>query len=381
MEFAAYIYDAWAYEQANQELQELPQLVDLRLRFQRASAIAIASLGLYSGMGLQPLVAKNILEPSVNTAPWCNHLYLCDTSYILEVQNLLARRGFDVGAIDGVYGHDTKQAVIDFQRTQAELAVDGIPGAETLRLLQQTPTRSVNPPSPSNPVANNPVNNNGDRRIVIVRNNSQSNETQNPRPSLSEEVGSLQILLKQRGFYLGEVDGIQGQSTINAVIKAQQAYGISQDGFAGPMTTKALLAGGSDVVLNQPLPKRSPNSQELTELQNLLRERGFYEGANSGIYDIRTRDSILKAQRAYAQLANGEFAPELLVALKGQKNLNSNNPTNNRVPAAPTNSAAIQNPNSQSLRSSPSAATPNSQTPISSQNLPIPPTPAPAAPS
>ena len=375
MEFAAYIYDAWAYEQANQELQELPQLVDLRSRFQRASAIAIASLGLYSGMGLQPLVAKNILEPSVNTAPWCNHLYLCDTSYILEVQNLLARRGFDVGAIDGVYGHDTKQAVIDFQRTQAELAVDGIPGAETLRLLQQTPTRSVNSPASSNPVTNNPVNNNGDRRIVIVRNNSQSNETQNPRPSLSEEVGSLQILLKQRGFYLGEVDGIQGQSTINAVIKAQQAYGIPQDGFAGPMTTRALLAGGSDVVLNQPLPKRSPNAQELAELQNLLRERGFYEGENSGIYDIRTQDSILKAQRAYAQLANGEFAPELLVALKGQKNINPNNPSNNRIPA-PTANNTVASPNNQNLRTNPSATTPNSQTPISSQNIPIPPPPA-----
>ena len=388
MEFAAYIYDAWAYERANQEPQELPQLVDLRSQFQRASAIAIASLGLYSGVGIQPLSASHVLEPSVNSAPWCNHLYLCDTNYISEVQNLLERRGFDVGVIDGVYGQQTKQAVIAFQRTQRELAIDGIPGAETLRLLRQSPIRPNNPPSnaPSN---SNTINR--DRPPITVRPNPEP--TLSPVRFFSEDIGNLQILLKERGFYLGEVDGIQGQSTTNAIIKAQQAYGLVEDGLVGPSTIRALLAAGSDVgIVNLPalVQRRSPNPQELTNLQNLLRERGFYEGANSGVYDIRTRDSILKAQRAYKLNADGEFTPQLLVALTLQKNSNPSNPnppSNSRSSVNNNNGAVISSrDNNQNIRTTPSSPASNPspdepQAPVSSQNLPIPPSPSPAPPS
>jgi g-D-glutamyl-meso-diaminopimelate peptidase len=50
------------------------------------------------------------------------------------LQQALARLGYPVGAVDGVYGPSTEQAVVRFQRA-AGLDADGILGPNTLRAL------------------------------------------------------------------------------------------------------------------------------------------------------------------------------------------------------------------------------------------------------
>lgn len=158
MELASYVYAAWAHEQASQDscdrngdqvwitlpTPQPPVIGKVIGKWQAylLAAIAITNVGSFgwSDSG----AASHILEPAVNTAPWCDHLYLCQTEYILEVQTLLAQRGFAVGEIDGVYGRNTKQAVIEFQSSQTSLVVDGIPGTETLAALKNYPA----PPKP-----------------------------------------------------------------------------------------------------------------------------------------------------------------------------------------------------------------------------------------
>jgi peptidoglycan hydrolase-like protein with peptidoglycan-binding domain len=404
MEFVAYVYDAWAYEQANQEASGLPvlnfaetlltkysvnspfeSLTAIKWKSYLLPAIAIASL---SSLGCDfgcTVEASHVLEPSVNVAPWCENLYLCNTNYVLEVQTLLANRGYVVGEIDGVYGRHTKQAIMDFQKSQNNLVVDGIPGERTLTLLRASNTAN----NLTNKVTNQT---NGQingldrpRQIIIVRDNFQNNNTQPTTIYGSEvvsevsEAGNLQLLLQQRGFYEGQVDGQQGQATKDAVLKAQQAYGMVSDGFAGPLTIRALLAGGNNISLTQPPFNRSPPPQDVFVAQQLLKDRGFYDQELNGLYDIRTRASILKAQRAYAQPSTGELSSNLLVALKAQTEspsksegntqdaqLNSNNlnPNNQNMPSSSngiTNTQPINNPQA-----------PSSQAPSSSQNLPIP---------
>lgn len=53
---------------------------------------------------------------------------------VRELQRALSRLGFDAGVTDGIHGHDTDAALRDFQHN-AGLVVDGIAGAETLRML------------------------------------------------------------------------------------------------------------------------------------------------------------------------------------------------------------------------------------------------------
>lgn len=388
MELAAYIYDAWAYEQANQgatdrnllTCDELDadeyQLNKLDWNFaaikQQAyllSAIAFTSL---SGLSwnLAPAMAAHFLEPAVNVAPWCNQLYICNTSYMLEVQTLLAQRGFAVGEIDGVYGRYTKQAVIDFQKTQVNLVADGIPGEKTLALLRnssvskplasQRPNQTTGQPTGaitsdrSSPSSSQTPN----QTIVIVQSNNAP--TSNSQQPVISEIGNLQMLLKQRGFYQGEIDGQLGQTTTNAVLKAQQAYALSQDGFVGPLTMRSLLAGGNNLPLTQPALPRLPTTQDVLAIQTLLKERGFYDADLSGLYNIQTKASILKAQLAYGQAATGDLTSDLQTALKAQ------NPTQNitQIPAS--------SPNSQTIQPIPSS-TPlgnGTQVPTSSQNAP-----------
>lgn len=384
MELAAYIYDAWAYEQANQGKTDRNLLTcdelcadedhvnkfdwdfaTIRKQTYLLSAIAFTSL---SGMGwsLAPAMAAHVLEPSVNVEPWCNNLYLCNTSYMLEVQTLLAQRGFAVGAIDGVYGRYTKQAVIDFQKTQPNLVADGIPGEKTLALLRNSSVSKPlvsprpNPTTGINPADNRSLPNLSPRKsLVIVRSNTDSSSNLQ-QPAISE-IGNLQMLLKRRGFYQDEIDGQLGQTTTNAVLKAQKAYALAQDGFVGPLTIRALLAGGNNLPLTQPAFPRLPTSEDVLAIQTLLKERGFYDADLNGLYDMQTKAGILKAQLAYGQVATGDLSTDVLTALTSQ------NPaqTNVQITASSANQIVqpVPNPSSTPLGN-------GTQIPTSSQNVP-----------
>ena len=58
--------------------------------------------------------------------------------------------------------------------------------------------------------------------------------------SVSDEVREIQTKLKQMGYYSGNVDGIFGTATKNAVIKFQKDNKLSADGIAGKKTLEAL---------------------------------------------------------------------------------------------------------------------------------------------
>ena len=58
--------------------------------------------------------------------------------------------------------------------------------------------------------------------------------------SRSEEVRQIQARLRNWGYYSGNIDGIFGTQTKNAVIAFQKANGLTPDGIAGKKTLAAL---------------------------------------------------------------------------------------------------------------------------------------------
>ncbi len=58
--------------------------------------------------------------------------------------------------------------------------------------------------------------------------------------STGDEVKSIQSVLKEKGYYSGNVDGIFGTGTKNAVKQFQSDCGLSADGIVGEKTLKAL---------------------------------------------------------------------------------------------------------------------------------------------
>jgi len=58
--------------------------------------------------------------------------------------------------------------------------------------------------------------------------------------SRGEEVAQIQSALKNSGYFLGGIDGVFGVKTQEALMRFQEARGLTADGIAGTQTLKAL---------------------------------------------------------------------------------------------------------------------------------------------
>lgn len=75
---------------------------------------------------------------------------------------------------------------------------------------------------------------------TIAFTENESVETLSKYGSRGEEVRQIQTKLKRWGYYKGNVDGIYGSQTLEAVRYFQRKNGLSVDGIAGPATLKAM---------------------------------------------------------------------------------------------------------------------------------------------
>lgn len=80
--------------------------------------------------------------------------------------------------------------------------------------------------------------------IVLIykeyQNENEVIETLSKYGSRGSEVTKIQTKLKRWGYYTGNVDGIYGTQTVNAVKYFQRKNGLTADGIAGPATLKAM---------------------------------------------------------------------------------------------------------------------------------------------
>lgn len=125
---------------------------------------------------------------------------------VKKAQEKLISRGYNVGRPDGIFGKNTKEAVIKFQRANG-LVPDGVVGPSTKIALGMAPGRSMRL---------------GDS---------------------GQDVRELQIALMKKECYVrgfGSSDGSFGKSTEAAVKNFQKSNFLNSDGIAGPETQKKL---------------------------------------------------------------------------------------------------------------------------------------------
>ena len=111
--------------------------------------IGLAAAGVFSGGGTKPAAPASTATTPTTTGATSPQTTATKPSVrvpaeplapgnrgsaVKLLQQALARLGYPVGAVDGVYGPSTEQAVVRFQRA-AGLAADGILGPNTLRAL------------------------------------------------------------------------------------------------------------------------------------------------------------------------------------------------------------------------------------------------------
>ena len=160
-----------------------------------------------------------------------------------ELQQKLNTVGYNCGKVDGIFGKDTNDALMRFQRANG-LTVDGYAGPNTFAKLDQLIIGSV-----SN-------GNNWIRRLQQECNvqgfSSQKVDgyagpnTLNGCPVVKKGAsGNITKLIQERlnalGFSCGSTDGIFGSGTKAAVIRFQAKHGLDADGVVGKNTWRKLL--------------------------------------------------------------------------------------------------------------------------------------------
>lgn len=136
---------------------------------------------------------------------------------VKTLQTRLNELGYDCGAVDGIFGAKTYNAVVKFQKDHG-LAVDGIVGKNTWAALGVTGTTVVE--TPATAITSS---------MPLLR-----------RGSTGEAVKTLQTRLNALGYDCGDVDGIFGVKTYNAVVSFQTARALAVDGIVGVNTWGAL---------------------------------------------------------------------------------------------------------------------------------------------
>ncbi|MBC7454889.1 MAG: peptidoglycan-binding protein [Massilia sp.] len=134
---------------------------------------------------------------------------------VTSLQIRLQAIGYTLDEIDGIFGSDTKQAVMEFQ-SDVELTADGLAGPQTMATLN--------------------------RMLDEFLRNSENLSALNTLQVGSENnnVTSLQTKLQSIGYTLNDIDGKFGSNTQQAVLAFQHSVGIIADGLVGTRTIVAL---------------------------------------------------------------------------------------------------------------------------------------------
>ncbi len=133
---------------------------------------------------------------------------------VKNLQYTLYELGYYDGAIDGIYGQTTADAVRAFQIQNNLTPVDGIAGSQTLSRLYSSDAVAATAANP-------------DYQTV------QAGDT-------GDLVVQVQDCLVQMG-YLAEITGVYDEATVAAVKAFQKANGLTADGKCGPLTLQVLF--------------------------------------------------------------------------------------------------------------------------------------------
>ena len=164
---------------------------------------------------------------------------------VKQLQSALNTLGFACGSADGKFGNATFNAVKSFQAGNG-LKADGKAGNATLSKLYGTSPAPAAPPSAPAPAP-----------TPAPAAPSDGMPGQTLRPGMKgSDVRALQNKLNEKGYSVGNADGVYGDKTVAAVKAVQQANKLTVDGIAGAKTYTALWS--ASVATPAPAPEPTP---------------------------------------------------------------------------------------------------------------------------
>lgn len=137
-----------------------------------------------------------------------------------------------------------------------------------------------------------------------------------------DEVQRVQQRLKDLGYYDGQVDGQYGAGTAEAVRLFQEQHGLTGDGIVGEGTRAALFAATAQTYIPvdtaTPAPdllKRGSSGDDVIELQQRLKDLGFYSGSVDGSFGAGTEEALRLFQRQHGLDVDGIAAQKTFSVL------------------------------------------------------------------
>jgi peptidoglycan hydrolase-like protein with peptidoglycan-binding domain len=178
----------------------------------------------------------------------------------IMLQVVLKSYGFYQGNIDGIFGNNSKKALVTFQSAN-NIKNDGIIGSETCSLLRNK------------------------KRIIKNTLSTDSKKNITLENKYSQEIYDAQIILKKLGLYSSDVDGLNGPGTSRALKNFQSKAGLNTDGVLGPLTKSALDKGEDSYVTvntSTPVVDTETKSSSMVDQSSALDLR-YYDPAKTCI--------------------------------------------------------------------------------------------------
>ncbi len=218
---------------------------------------------------------------------------------VTALQKALIELGYLSSGADGVYGEATKTAVSAFQAANDYPATGEADANLQAFLYSGKPLNAVGAATKVKELA--PI-----EGVTVTAG------------STGTLVGTIQIRLRELGYYKGSVTMVHDSATVSALKKFQKANGLTADGKAGQATQDLLfsanaLASGSTptpAVTLTPEPTAAPTYQipgdivqrgdtgaDVRLVQRRLRELGYYRGSIDGKFGAASVTALKKFQR------------------------------------------------------------------------------------
>ncbi|MEM9922165.1 MAG: peptidoglycan-binding protein [Cyanobacteria bacterium P01_D01_bin.50] len=260
-------------------------------RFQRANRIsAIGKVGPRTQAALQRRCGSGRARSGVSQNDCQRGLrYGCDGAAVRTLQRNLRTLRVYTGPITGRFRELTRDAVIRFQRREGinPIGIVGPRTREAIRVgLQGRFTPRIQPTL-------------RDRICDLNR------ETITVGCS-GEWVKLIQERLKNLGYFTGDATSYYGQITRNAVLRFQQVNGIPVSGDVDRRTWFAIDRGiQSTGTRPQDILKVGDRGSQVGNLQQQLKQLGYFFGNITNFYDSSTQDAVARFQQAYGLLVTG----------------------------------------------------------------------------
>ena len=226
---------------------------------------------------------------------------------VYALQARLIELRYMTGVADGVFGQETQEALIAFQKNN-NLTADGVAGYSTIKKINgscKAATRVTPSPEPA--------------KLVLREGDS------------GDAVFVLQARLFELGYYAGRIDGRFSGETTEAVKAFQRANGLGADGIVGAGTQSILYSDNAVSSGNtggtEPEPTQAPtslstlrkgdNNTEVMVLQQYLMRYGFLSAQPDGQFGSGMERAVKLFQEANGLTADGIAGSGTLSILYG----------------------------------------------------------------